>query len=129
LEQPGCKRCLAFTKGRDKPRQALERSFVRRAPWLDNVLPATQDLMRAVQVAATAAVVDFDLPGAAWRCTPKALLAAGLLAEEAAKLELAARFPPPQAAQQQARQQAQREQQGAQPREQQQQQQPRLPNG
>lgn len=51
-----------------------------------------------LQAAASAAVVDFDAPGAAWRCTPKALLAAGLLAEEAAKLELAARFPQPQAA-------------------------------
>lgn len=50
------------------------------------------------QAVASAAVVDFDVPGAAWRCTPKALLAAGLLAEEGAKLELAARFPaPPQA--------------------------------
>lgn len=31
-------------------RQALERPLVRRAPWLDDVLPATRELMQAVQV-------------------------------------------------------------------------------
>lgn len=42
-----------------------------------------------MQALSGAAVSDLDLPAAAWRCTPKALLAAGLLAEEAAKLALA----------------------------------------
>jgi hypothetical protein len=52
-----------------------------------------------LQEASSAAVADLDLPAAAWRCTPKALLAVGLLAEEAARREVAARFglqlPPP----------------------------------
>lgn len=48
-----------------------------------------------MQALSSAAVADLDVPGAAWSLTPKALLAVGLLAEEAARLELAERFPPP----------------------------------
>lgn len=36
----------------DKWRQALERPFVRRTPWLDSVPPATRELMQAMQAGA-----------------------------------------------------------------------------
>ena len=38
----------------DKWRQALERPFVRRTPWLDSVPPATRELMQAMQAGAGA---------------------------------------------------------------------------
>ena len=61
---------------------------------LSSCLPHTAVCLPAacLQAASSAAVADLDLPAAAWRCTPKALLALGLLAEEAARREVAARF-------------------------------------
>lgn len=49
--------------------------------------------MLPLQDFCAAAVTDLDRPQAAWRCTPRALLAVGLLVEEAARRELAARRP------------------------------------
>lgn len=57
--------------------------------WLNLRTLAASNL----QALSSAAAADLDVPDAAWHATPKALLAVGLMAEEAAKVELAARFP------------------------------------
>lgn len=91
-EHPGCPQCLG-PQARQRSRRALAQPFVRRAPWAEALPPATCRLMLAAQDVASAAAADLGAPQAAWRCTPKALLAVGLLAEEAARRELAARWP------------------------------------
>ncbi|KAL4428672.1 hypothetical protein ABPG77_009778 [Micractinium sp. CCAP 211/92] len=95
-EQPGCRQCLGGEPGQQARFQrslARVQPWRRRAPWLDRLPPATRDLMLAAQDFCAAAVTDLDRPQAAWRCTPRALLAVGLLVEEAARRELAARRP------------------------------------
>ncbi|KAL4856869.1 hypothetical protein ACK3TF_002914 [Chlorella vulgaris] len=91
-EQPGCKQCMGAAAGRQGG-GALAQPFVRRAPWLDRLPPATSQLMLAAQDFCSAAVSDLGVPAASWQCTPKALLAVALLAEEAAKRHVVARFP------------------------------------
>eukprot|EP00887_Chlorella_sp_A99_P003111 scaffold9.g3111.t1 len=58
------------------------------APWLEAVPPATRDVMAAVQGAASAMASQFGLRLLQCSMSPAALLAFGLLAEEAAKGEI-----------------------------------------
>lgn len=58
--------------------------------WVDNVKPATLDVMQSVQSMASAAAVDFDRPDVAGKLGPEALLALGLLVEEVAAAQVTA---------------------------------------
>lgn len=44
--------CFPHTDLQDKWGPMLEQPFARRAPWLEDVLPATRELMQALQVRA-----------------------------------------------------------------------------
>lgn len=70
----------------------------RTSSWCGLLSWTAASLLPRPQALATAAVADLDVPAVAWGLTPKALLAVGLLAEEAARLQVAARFPPAAAA-------------------------------
>jgi hypothetical protein len=58
--------------------------------WIDNVKPATLDVMHSVQSMASAAAFDFDRTDVAGKLGPEALLALGLLAEEVAAAQATA---------------------------------------
>lgn len=57
-EVPGCKLCLHRSS-----RVALAQPFVQRAPWVDQLAPATRQLMLAVQVCACVCSLPARLPG------------------------------------------------------------------
>lgn len=82
----GCSRC-----GRgDLPAAAWAPETVP-CTWVDNVKPATLDVMQSLQSLASAAAVDFDRPDVAEKLRPEALLALGLLTEEVAAAQVTAK--------------------------------------
>ncbi len=80
----GCSRC-----GRGDLPAAVWAPAAVPCAWIDNVKPATLDVMQSVQSMASAAAVDFDRPDVAGKLGPEALLALGLLAEEITAAQVA----------------------------------------